>query len=273
MSSASVLIRTCNGGARLRRVVEAVRGQRILPAELVLLDSGSTDGVPESLAAHARLERLPVPFSHPGSSNHAARLARGTVLVFLSQDAVPMGAEWLSRLLGPLEQPSVAASFSRQFAPVHAPVLEARDLARAYPRSGSAQAVLSNVASALRKSLWEEHPFREDLPLAEDLEWGEWARARGEEVRYVPESVVEHWHGDAPADVQQRYRLEGRALAFLGRAPFSTASGAHQAWLRGLPGDLLAVLRRGRFSELPRAWNYHRLQFLALQQGAAGVGP
>jgi rhamnosyltransferase len=266
---ASVLIRTWNGGARLRQVVERVRAQRGVEFEVVLLDSGSTDGVATALAGGSvRCVPYSAPFTHPGSSNAAAREARGELLVFLSQDALPRDNQWLVRLEGALGDPGVAAAFSRQVPDESTPVLEARDLGRAYPPAGDSPVALSNAASALRRALWLEHPFDESLPLAEDLEWALWARSRGHRVRYLPESVVEHSHHLDLAALRARFRAEGRALALLGRPPLGGSSPG-RAWLRGLPGDLAAVLRAGRWGELGLAWRYHLEMFRALAQGAA----
>jgi rhamnosyltransferase len=269
---ASVLIRTWNGGERLRRVVERVREQRGVDFEVVLLDSGSTDGAPAALAGGpVRCVPYTAPFTHPGSSNAVAREARGELLVFLSQDALPRDNQWLVRLEGALADPGVAAAFCRQVPDASTPVLEARDLRRAYPPAGDSPVALSNAASALRRSLWREHPFDERLPLAEDLEWALWARSRGHRVRYIPESVVEHAHHLDLAAVRARFRAEGRALAQLGRPPLPGTSPG-PAGLRGLPGDLGSVLRAGRWGELGLAWRYHLEMFRALAQGASEAG-
>ena len=266
----SVLVRTRNGGERLRAVVRAVLAQRPPVHEVVLLDSGSADGVAESLAGGpVRVVHYAVPFTHPGSSNAAARAAGGDVLVFLSQDALPLDDGCLHRLSAAVQDPGTAAAFARQLPARNAPILESADLARSYPAAGQSPVVLSNVCSALPRALWKQHPFDERLPLAEDLEWGEWARSQGLSVRYEPRARVEHSHHYDAAGLSHRYRAEGAALALLGRAPFAGSSPV-RAWLRGLPGDLFRVLAAGRPGQLPEAAVYHLRQYRALAEGAAG---
>lgn len=264
----SILVRARNGGARLRMVLSALLLQRGPAWECLILDSGTTDGSLREVPRGMRVLPLGQPFTHPSSSNAAARAAAAPVLVFLSQDALPLNQFWLARLLDPLEDPGVAASFSRQVPVPGSPVLESRDLRRAYPESGDSPVVLSNAASALRRELWQRHPFLESLPLAEDLEWGRWARAQGFQVRYAPDSLVEHSHGYDPPTLRRRYELEGAALQALG-LEIPGSNGPIAAWLRGLPGDLMAVVRSRRWAELAGAWSYHRDMFEALQQGAA----
>ncbi|MBI5835905.1 MAG: glycosyltransferase [Candidatus Eisenbacteria bacterium] len=269
---ASVLIRTRDGGEQLRRTVAAVRAQRGVDFEAVILDTGPAPGASEPLAGGpVRVVRFEGPFSHARSSNAAARAAASEILVFLSDDAVPADDAWLRTLLAPLDSPEVAATFARQAPGPVASVLEARDLRRAYPDRGPSPTILSNASSALRRSLWREHPFDESLPLAEDLEWGRWALARGLRVVYVPEAVVIHAHGYDAGALRARYREEGRALARLG-LPVLGGGLPEQAWLRGLPGDLWAVLRAGRFAELGPALRYHLEMYRALAEGAA-AGP
>ena len=61
---------------------------------------------------------------------------------------------------------------------------------------------LSNGNSALRRSLWQEFPFDEDLPAAEDKAWGREALARGYAIVYDPAAPV--WH--QPHTIAAAYR-------------------------------------------------------------------
>ncbi len=233
----------------------------------IVLDSGTRDASLDSPPARMRVVPIERPFTHPASSNDVARLASAPVLVFLSQDALPLDDNFLALLAAPLADSAVAATFARQVPSPGTPALEARDLARAYPESGRSPVVLSNAASALRRELWERHPFEERLPLAEDLEWGLWAVAAGFKIGYVPGALVEHGHSYDAASLSRRYENEGRALRLLS-LPVPGEGRAVRAWLRGLPGDLAAVARSGRWSEFPRAFLYHLDMFRSLERGA-----
>ena len=104
----SVIVPTRNGGERLGLALREILRQQIDVAfEVLCVDSASDE---ENLA---RMRRFPVRIESipPESFNHGltrdlgARLARGRVLVFLNQDAVPVDYLWLHRMTAPLLRP------------------------------------------------------------------------------------------------------------------------------------------------------------------------
>jgi len=101
-TSVSVVIPTLNGGAELDWLVRKLLSQRAVRAiEVVIVDSGSTDGSPErARAAGARvIDILPSEFSHSYARNLGARHATGEHLLFMVQDAYPIGELWLYGML------------------------------------------------------------------------------------------------------------------------------------------------------------------------------
>src|SRR5262249_3792884 len=52
----------------------------------------------------------------------------------------------------------------------------------------------SNAASCIRRSAWEAHPFT--LPIAEDVEWANWAIADGLKIVYEAGVSAYHSHND-----------------------------------------------------------------------------
>ena len=70
-------------------VLSALLLQRGPAWECLILDSGTTDGSLREVPRGMRVLPLGQPFTHPSSSNAAARAASAPVLVFLSQDALP----------------------------------------------------------------------------------------------------------------------------------------------------------------------------------------
>ena len=101
-TSVSVVIPTLNGGAELDWLVRKLLSQRAVRAiEVVIVDSGSTDGSPDRAgAAGARvIDILPSEFSHSYARNLGARHATGEHLLFMVQDAYPIGDLWLYGML------------------------------------------------------------------------------------------------------------------------------------------------------------------------------
>lgn len=106
-ASVSVVIPVLNGGAELKALVRKLLAQQGLRSvEVVIVDSGSRDGSPEALRALGAkvVEILPSEFSHSHSRNVGAAQAHGDFLLFMVQDAFPIGDRWLAGLVRSLER-------------------------------------------------------------------------------------------------------------------------------------------------------------------------
>jgi len=113
----SVLIPVKDGGADLVRCLQAIATQTVDDQmEVVVVDSGSTDGSPDrARELGATVHEIPADqFVHGATRNLAAQLSQGDVLVFTTQDAVPADDEWLARLVRALEGDGIAGAYGRQ---------------------------------------------------------------------------------------------------------------------------------------------------------------
>ena len=117
--SISVLMPTWNGEEFLERVLARLAAQRCpLPWDMLVIDSGSADrtlAILESwrarLGVPLRVEHLHnSAFDHGDTRNLLAAESRGDLLVYLTQDAIPSGPEWLAQLASNFEDPLVAAA-------------------------------------------------------------------------------------------------------------------------------------------------------------------
>ncbi len=98
----SVVIPTLNAGPEFSWLLRKLRSQRaVREMEIVIVDSGSTDSTVETArAAGARvIEILPSEFSHSHARNLGAAAAAGEYLLFMVQDAYPIGDFWLYGML------------------------------------------------------------------------------------------------------------------------------------------------------------------------------
>ena len=109
--SVSVVIPVLNAAAFLPDLLKAISAQEPKPpAEVILVDSLSTDGTREIAASDPRVRVIPISdFSHGRARNLGAREARGEIVALLTQDALPAGPDWLARLIEPFADPAVAA--------------------------------------------------------------------------------------------------------------------------------------------------------------------
>jgi rSAM/selenodomain-associated transferase 2 len=85
--SISVIVPALDEAARLPRLLDALEACRPAPAEVLVVDGGSSDGTAE--AARARARCVTAPRGRAIQQNAGARAAGGDVLWFLHADCVP----------------------------------------------------------------------------------------------------------------------------------------------------------------------------------------
>ena len=218
----SIVIPTRNGGATLPTLFDSVSRQRVsFPYEIVVVDSGSTDGSLDLIRRRANrlIEIAADRFDHGLTRNLGVEQARGELVVLLVQDAVPADDRWLHELTGPLlSRANVAGAFARQRPRSDASAITryyherwvaAAEAERVVAVAGSGEfdalqpmarflkCAFDNVCSCIRRSIWKRHPFR-STPIAEDLEWAREVLLAGHRLVYAPKAVVVHSH-DRPA--------------------------------------------------------------------------
>src|SRR5579884_2502683 len=113
MLSASVVVPNLNGQALLSTCFDALRRQTRLPAEVIFVDDGSTDGSVDFVARRypeAAVVRHPRPRGVAAAFNSGVRAATGDVLLLLNNDT-EAEPDWLARLVGALER-DPGASFA-----------------------------------------------------------------------------------------------------------------------------------------------------------------
>jgi rhamnosyltransferase len=213
----SIVIRAFNEEKHIGRLLEGIRQQTVRDVEIVLVDSGSTDGtvrIAESFAA--RILRIPsAEFTFGRSLNLGVQAARGEFIVIASAHVYPVYPDWLESLLRPFEDDRIALTYGKQRAPETAKFSEQQIYHQWYPDLGKPRqetAFCNNANAAIRKSLWEMNPYDETLTGLEDLAWAKWAKEQGYTITYVAEAEIIHIHDETPQGVFNRYRREGMAF-------------------------------------------------------------
>ncbi len=219
----SIVVPTFNAMATLPALLDAIAEQDDAAVrEVVVIDSGSTDGTCEYVMQRLRDMVLVKPFNHGTTRNAGIQRSRAPMIVLTVQDARPLTRDWLRLLLDPLRGDGrVAGVFARQVPRVDASPavrhgldqwvasqprprvvqLSATDFEALPPLRRLERCAFDNVCSAIRREVWARHPFVE-TSIAEDLEWSRDVLLAGYRIAYQPLAVVEHSH-DRPA----RYEL------------------------------------------------------------------
>lgn len=243
----SVIIPVRNAGPEFENILKKIRFQRgIKEIEIVIIDSGSTDGSLDiaHLWADTILTIDPKEFNHGATRNLGAKSARGDILVFTVQDAIPVGDYWLKSLVQPLlHLPDVAAVSCRQIPRVDADSfacwsinnhyeslrLFRDDIFRADEQYWKTKdhlekrrrASLDNVCSAIKRVAFEREPFK-PMKFAEDLELGLRLLQSGWVIGFLSSVGVIHSHNRSPFYFLKRSYLDTKVLRSLLEASFST---------------------------------------------------
>jgi rhamnosyltransferase len=129
----------------------------------------------------------------------------------------------------------------------------------------------------LRKEVWAQRGFREDLQYAEDDEYTRWCRGQGYEVHYAPDSVAMHSHNYTPEQARRRSHGDARAIGRAWPADRSIAWSWGRTvvlgWCSDARHDLRYAMRNRRLGELPHAlfirWMQRTGKFEGFRQGYA----
>lgn len=224
---ASIIVLTKNAGKGWEKLLQRLFSQDLSGEyEVIVIDSGSTDDSVEIARRYpVRLVQIPPEeFHHGRTRNLGAELARGEILVYITQDALPLRDDWLQKLVDNFADPLVAMVCGRQIPWEHTrppekffhmynfPDFKIRVTAhdRDYYHDNM---FISDVNSALRKDIWQKSRFSEKVIAAEDKELAARLLRAGWTIVYEPEAAVHHAHNLSPGDVFKRHLLFGTALA------------------------------------------------------------
>jgi rhamnosyltransferase len=258
----SIVLRSYNEAWALRSTLAALKDQTCRNWELIVFDSGSTDGSVDMIrrAAPAHLvQMLPHEYRPGRVLNHGMELARHDRVIFLNADATPQGPGWLAPLALALADPGVAAAFGRQIPRPDCAAVFARDYERCFGdgrESARRGHFFSMASSGLRRDAWARRGFRETLQYSEDDEYTRWCRANGYRISYCPDSVVMHSHNYTPRQAYKRSFGEAWALAAFwpgSQRDFNMGRSLLLGWLRDACGDLRYCRQTRRLGQFARA--------------------
>ena len=276
----SIILRSFNEAWALGGTLAALRAQDYSHWELIVIDSGSSDGSQELIHAAnpAHFVQIqPHEYNPSRVMNHGMRLARSEFGIYLNADATPQGSNWLRPLATALQDPKTAAVFGRQIPRSDCQAVYACDYDRCFGEnreSAKWDHFFSMVSSGIRKDIWRQRGFLETLQYAEDDEYTRWAKAKGYHVVYCADSVVMHSHNYTPAQAYKRAFGDAKALAaswpgqpgefnFVRTQLFGCAS--------DLRHDLRFCFRERRLKEFPHAakirWQQRRGKLDGFQDG------
>lgn len=205
---ASIIILTKNAGENFRQLLVRVFSQQFDGRfEVLMVDSGSTDNTLKIAREFPVIitEIRPNEFHHGKTRNFGADLSKGSVLVYITQDALPLKNDWLQKLTNNFEHPNVAIVCGRQlpwettkppekfFYVYYFPQVKIM-LKRGASDYYHDNMFISNVNSAVRRDVWQQFKFSETIIMAEDKEFAKRILSAGWSIIYEPDAAVYHAH-------------------------------------------------------------------------------
>lgn len=207
----SVVVPVRNEEATIAELLDSLRVQTLPPAEIIIVDGGSTDATlrtaEEYLVRGMPLKILRLERAFPGDGrNHGVAAAKSEVIAF-TDAGVQVNSRWLEKLVEPLERDVTVDVVYGHYEPVTDSFFKECAALAFVPapsdRDGCLIRAPSIVSSLMKRTVWERlggfPPFR----AAEDLIFVEAIEKKGFKIAYASEAVA-HW--EIPGDWAGTFR-------------------------------------------------------------------
>ena len=199
-----MVIRAKNEARFIGETLEAIFDpQALAPRQVVVVDSGSTDGTQAIVTSYPTtlIQIRPDEFTYGYALNLGVASVDAEIVATLSAHSLPASPDWLRNLVEPFARARVAGVYGRQLPRSNATILELLGMRLTGVLSDTPllldrRPLFSNANGAFRRSLWLEHPFDESVGGAEDIAWVRTIQEHGYLIAYEPMAAVYHSHGE-----------------------------------------------------------------------------
>ncbi len=201
MVTISIIIRTYNEERWIGKCLKRLKTQSFTDFEVILVDNRSTDKTVEKAThVYPDLTLVEIEDYLPGYAlNKGIRNSTGTYFVCLSAHCLPANDQWLENLWQNFQEYSdLAGVYGRQIPIKSSDPIDKRDLIRTFgmeKRVQTQDSFFHNANSMVRRDVWEEFPFDEEVTNIEDQIWAHEVLDQGYKIVYEPDAPVHHYHG------------------------------------------------------------------------------
>ncbi|MGY4383044.1 rhamnosyltransferase [Pedobacter sp. UYP24] len=214
----SIIIRSFNEEKHIGKLLKGIYLQTQKESiEVILVDSGSTD-MTVSIAKNygAKIVDIrPEDFSFGKALNVGCKVARGEFLLLASAHVYPLYTDWVEKMVAPFKNNKVALVYGRQVGNEISKYSEHQLFKKWFPATSSYEQRIpfcNNANAAIRRVLWEEQPYDEQLTGLEDLDWATKIQEKEYVISYEAFAPIVHVHEETPSRIKNRYRREAIAL-------------------------------------------------------------
>lgn len=205
-----------NEALKIRACIEGILEQSIPVKEIIVVDSGSTDGTLQILKSFPQVQVLEIPsseFNHGLTRNLGVSKATADFVVLTVGDARPYNKNWIEELLKGFTHENVAGVCGQQVVPHHRdknpvdwfrPVSEPTIKYFQYspeafnalaPQMKKAACSWDDVTAMYRRNILNRLPFQK-TSYCEDAIWARDALLNGYTIAYNPAARLYHYHNE-----------------------------------------------------------------------------
>lgn len=214
----SIVYLTKNGGCLFRKSLDAVFAQKTdFEFEVIAVDSGSTDGTLELLEMFpVKLYRIAAnEFNFGLTRDYGFSLARGDIVIAISQDAIPVGSEWLNNMIYPFKDDSIVVVQGVDILPEDEDLFYWDKLSRFYYTRECKRWIeehdnigMSFTNCAIRRKVWKENQLGR-VEMSEDKVFQKRIMGKGLKIFSQSQAQTTHFHMYNVKSLAKRCENEG----------------------------------------------------------------
>ncbi len=225
----SVIVPTLNAGRQIDTLLTRLEQQTRKPDEIIVVDSSSEDITQEMVKRHPEVKLIVIDrkdFNHGGTRDAMLRESIGDFVLFLTQDAMPSGNDYIAKIVAPFADDEVALVYGRQLPRKDARPAEA--LVRKYSYGDESMVITkadipslgikafhsTDVCAAYRRTAYlEVGGFETDVLTNEDMFIAARFLHAGRKIVYEANATVIHSHNFTFKQQYKRNYIQGVEIA------------------------------------------------------------
>ncbi len=225
----SVIVPTLNAGRQIDTLLTRLEQQTRKPDEIIVVDSSSEDITQEMVQRHPEVKLIVIDrkdFNHGGTRDAMLRESIGDFVLFLTQDAMPSGNDYIAKIVAPFADDEVALVYGRQLPRKDARPAEA--LVRKYSYGDESMVITkadipglgikafhsTDVCAAYRRTAYlEVGGFETDVLTNEDMFIAARFLHAGWKIVYEAKATVIHSHNFTFKQQYKRNYIQGVEIA------------------------------------------------------------
>lgn len=218
MTSVSVVIPVKNEALKIKACIDGILSQTVKVDEIIVIDSGSTDGTIEILKSYEKVKLIEIAgkdFNHGMTRNLGVSHVKSDYVVLTVGDARAYNNYWIEGMLSGFTDNDVVAVCGKQVVPPDKdknPVdwyrpIGTGSIARYQYKDGAFDTLTAvekkkvcgwdDVTAMYKTDVLRALPFRK-TSYSEDALWAMDALKAGHAIAYSPEAMVYHYHFENP---------------------------------------------------------------------------